>query len=49
MATKVEDLGGILPLHRITEHVLDEGTYTFMQCAAAAFGLNTVKRTKLAG
>ena len=49
LATQIEDLGGILPLHRVTEHVLAEGANPFVQCAAAALRLNPVKRTKLAG
>jgi hypothetical protein len=49
LATQIEDLGGILPLHRVAEHVLAEAANAFVQCAAAALRLHPVKRTKLAG
>jgi hypothetical protein len=49
LATQIEDLGGILPLHRVTEHVLAEAANALAQCAAAALRLNPVKRAELAG
>jgi hypothetical protein len=49
LASQVEDLGGILPLHRVTEHVFAEGANPLVQCAVAALRLNTMQGTKLAG
>ena len=57
LATKIENLGGILPLHCITERILADLANPFAQYAAAAFlaqeleahCLNTVNRTELAG